>query len=696
MGVSSSTTASTRRNPKKKKKTKPRSFRSSRSCIILWLVGVIVTVLLVKLVQVNVQCMEKVASFWIQFQEDNNHAVSSWTITLSAYQNDDTSNATNISTAPLETGFPRSTKIPAKNTTTRAKSQMSMTSKPKTVQEKAPPPPHALGLLFPPGMMGGFANQLLRFISLVEHAHQERIANLFLPSLWWTTQVHTPALSNSSVVVTHNARLESYPIPMEFVFDVQEWNGKAQQLSLPRLIDQLPEPSPCWQTLQTKTNNPTTRQDSGQAVLNKTALDIVHALSNHSMETKARATVWPPKSMLEHYGFVPELLNETVQMMTSTLSNPRRRDFLARVKHCENTSSSASPLVLYGGGTMGGRLWNEAMRRHENTNKHQTNQFIAHSALRQELDARVRLALQPAPQWARLAEQCVQSRIRAAHAGFKTDTATENANTESDNDESAHFNYVALHARIELEMMGHNCGKSMEQSLERILQHVKAFLDEQQQLSIAATEENPNNFPHPRGLLLVVGRAGIVGHGLGEGLKKKFAAQAAHNAQTLARYVTEDGHATKERLWYHQPQVFGSLRNKSTPDTTSSMSSNENNSAIGIPIFECGSFALQEYYDNRLELELEQPKSIHSNKSTESSPEWRVQNYGTLVEAVTNFHSAVQARIFIGVKGSSYSNAIWTTRFLMGKGSFNFYYTKGGRIAHVENQGYPDRHVTCK
>jgi hypothetical protein len=60
-----------------------------------------------------------------------------------------------------------------------------------------------------------------------------------------------------------------------------------------------------------------------------------------------------------------------------------------------------------------------------------------------------------------------------------------------------------------------------------------------------------------------------------------------------------------------------------------------------------------------------------------------------------NFHVATEASIFVGVRGSSYSTDIWTTRFHLGKGDSNYEYTPDS-IIQIDNGGLPPPHSNCK
>ena len=78
----------------------------------------------------------------------------------------------------------------------------------------------------------------------------------------------------------------------------------------------------------------------------------------------------------------------------------------------------------------------------------------------------------------------------------------------------------------------------------------------------------------------------------------------------------------------------------------------------------------------------------HVNKYLDNHPEEKEYGYGALLPMITDYEMLLQADIFIGVHGSSYSNDIWRSRYYLGKGKYNYQYTKDG-IIPVGNGGLP-------
>ena len=419
-----------------------------------------------------------------------------------------------------------------------------------TMQNNPPPMPRkestqrTLALLYPPGLMGGYRNQVIRFIGLCLYAKQNNMTQLLEPSLLWSTQLHGIGTT-----------VQWFPIPMDWLFDVDYWNEVAPAEELPRLVKNLPD-SDCWKSGLFDTYN---TSDWGPL---------------------ERASFLESKSLVG-------ATNETYRMITNDPTfKARRTDVLPAVSHC------TQPFV-YGGGKMGGRLWNDVMKWREKKM----------GTLPHHVDRAVLRALQPAPRWQQVAHSCL------------AETTT----------------YVALHARIELEMFSHACGKTMERNLTNIFRQVQDLVEQREQQSVGGGP------PHTiSGLFVAVSRTGMAySPEYNAGLREI----ADYNVQVFDHYV---GHPDA-KLGKH------------------------------LNVFECGERLLSDYYrDNP-----------------------QVPDHGSLLQAVVNFHLAVNAEIFVGVRGSSYSTDVWTTRYYLGKGKENYRYTQEGTVEKIENDGLPDPHVNC-
>lgn len=401
-------------------------------------------------------------------------------------------------------------------------------------------PERTLALLYPPGLLGGYRNQVIRFIGLCVYAKRNNYTQLFLPSLLWSTQLEGIG-----------TKVQWLPIPMDWVFDIDYWNEMAPKEGLPRIVKEVPD-SDCWR---------------------------------HGLFDSLNTTDWGPlaRASFLSSGSLLGATNDTWRMVSNVPGyNSRRVDLLPTVQHC------ARPAV-YGGGKMGGRLWSDMMHLREKE-----------KPIPGHVDRGVLRALRPLEQWRKLASSCMSL--------------------------NADETYVALHARIELEMMSHACGFYMERNLTNIFNQVQNLVETKQQdirKKIA-------------GLFVAVSRTGMEWT---DQYHEKYQEIANHNLQVFDEHV--GGH-TK-------------LGDK-------------------VSVFECGERLLQDFYHVY-------PEAV---------------DHGTLLQAVVNFDLAVNAPIFVGVEGSSYSTDVFTTRYYLGRGHHNYRYTRNGKVEAVPNDGLPEPHVNCK
>lgn len=452
-------------------------------------------------------------------------------------------------------------------------------------------PNSTLALLYPPGLLGGYRNQVLRFAALAHYAQQYNLT-LFLPSLWWSTQIRIstslqePAGLGNNNATPRSARhqLQWYPVPMDLLFDIDGWNAYASTHpnSIPRMVTQIRN-SDCW-----------------------SSTSVLEELSNVTL---------PPAPvdnnlyhLLQRRGSLIQLSNWTRHLLAPGPTpkddyNPRLSDLLPMVSQCQHPR-------VYGGGKRAGKLWNDYLSL---VKRDPHPPILAH----------VLKALQLLPQWRKVGTQyCLNNNEKATHHRALMPQP-----------------YVALHARIEVEMMAHPCGAQMERNLSIILNHVGSFLNDRSEFS----SRRPT-------LFVAVSREGIA-----DARFPQFLDLATHNLHTLNEYAGNPAGSIPsfKKLLHDQ-----------------------------YPVVECGGAMMKRYF-----------AAAAAGTNRRPSNQYADVDFGTLLEQVINFDLAVQAEIFIGVDGSSYSNAVWTTRYHLGKGSGNYRYSTSGLDA-VE--GLPKPHGNCR
>jgi hypothetical protein len=307
-----------------------------------------------------------------------------------------------------------------------------------------------LALLSPPGLLGGYRNQVIRLISLVRHAQQNDISQLLLPTILFSTTYQ--GQSNKLF----------FPIPMDEVFDIDFWNSFSPEV--PMLVPAI-ENGDCWTSFQGNVINYTT--SNGQDDTNH-SIDLVTSIYNESVRKVDSPTFASPmtKLLLEKNSFLSPLYQMSRLLLQGKISipKPRKLDLTPLVEHCSR------PFV-YGGGRGAGKLWNEYMKMVEYNN----TSFSS-----------VSLALIPNEKWRKLAHQCI------IHY-------QENAST-TDN----YAPYVALHARVEVAMMNHRCGTNMEKNLTKIAGFVDSMVDN--------FNRQKENIEKLQGIFVAVSREGMLEH----------------------------------------------------------------------------------------------------------------------------------------------------------------------------------------
>jgi hypothetical protein len=455
-----------------------------------------------------------------------------------------------------------------------------------------------LALLYPPGLIGGYRNQVMRFIAFCVYAKQHGHGQILLPSLFWTTELNDERVMNA----TNKDDSRWFPVPFSWIFDVEHWNTFHQHL--PKLVDHMPHNSDCWMEAtelpgyqQLLDGQKTNSHQSGQHSVNNNMHYYQYSTNDDPSSKPLVINHFQRIALLQ--GTLRPVSNISIpKIIQQTIFNARKEDYLPLVQHCTNP-------YVYGGGTKSGRLWNDFLHFRHNASEQRQGQ--SGSVVPYQTDVWIYRALRPASRWRDLAETCTRS-------------ATPNGR------------YIALHARVELEMMNHPCGTNMEKNLTKIVEQVYDLHD------IIMEKGNSET---ASGLFLAVSRDGMKVNNTGA--YRQFKKYAKENLRTLDILSTNQTHL-----------LFGTRKYE-------------------LPVFECGKKALMEYYAQHLD----------------------VPNHGSLLESVINFHVAVSADIFVGVKGSSFSNDIWTTRYWQGKGDTNYQYTLSG-IVKVENDGLPEPHGNCK
>ena len=369
--------------------------------------------------------------------------------------------------------------------------------------------PHAetLALLSPPGMVGGYRNQVIRLVSLVRYAQRYNIAQLLLPTMLFSTTFH--GQSNKLFM----------PIPMDEVFDINHWNNFGSKL--PMLVNYI-DGTDCW-----------TNQSSDAPIPDSTidALALEYQVSVRKAEDDRFASPMA-EMLLQRSSFLSPVrhINQALVNGQLRLAKPRKLDLTSLVYNCSRP-------YVYGGGRGAGRLWNDYthMAKFNPMSDNNTEQAIQNSELIKLVSHQ---AIRPSSKWRAVANQCVRH--------FQGTSSI---------DEMV-MPYIALHARVEVIMMNHRCGKRMEKNLTKIFSMVDSTVEKY-------NKEHENKI---HGTFVAVSRDGMLEH--------TFNRETSHIAQ----------------------ENWETLMQRSVPVKMEDAARGQ------MPYFECGELWMDHWYDSQKEV----------------------------------------------------------------------------------------------
>ena len=456
-------------------------------------------------------------------------------------------------------------------------------------------------LVSPPGLMGGYRNQVFRLFGFILAAQEQNIKQLLLPSILWSTRVNN----------TYATR----PVPMEDLFDIDHWNSLAKkEKEFPKLADvkDMGDELDCWTSPTNSTNSDGFHEREQNFLQDNQA--FTHTLRTQSSDGPLMERI------LSKPRFLTPIANISLAYTTGHSDiNPRKFDVSPQVQHCKNP-------IAFGAGGGRGVLWVNYMNYNRRRPRDPKTGHVQPSSLEQNFLQ----ALRPLPKWRQLAQQCV---IDGMHSSVKQENNFQSRGIA---------NVIDLHPRVELEMMGHSCGVFMNKNLTKIFDDITDLLQNNTQLG-----------KNISGVFVALHRAGAASK---EGRPyQRFRAFVDENIETMDR-------------------VIG---NASMPGTGLLVGSNRESDTRRLPVFECGEQLMERYLESQL------------------STGQPAVDYGSLLPSIINFEVAVESAAFVGMRSSSWSNSVWTTRYYIGKGDTNFEYTRERGIQRIENGGLPPPHQNC-
>ncbi len=186
--------------------------------------------------------------------------------------------------------------------------------------------------------------------------------------------------------------------------------------------------------------------------------------------------------------------------------------------------------------------------------------------------------------------------------------------------------YLGVHLRVELDMIGHPCGISNERNVTKIFADIDEFLD----------------IYHRKHTNMLMNTISIATY------RKKMEERGTKRYNENKALAKENLFMLNNLTKWYDTHRFGGQ---------------------DVSVVECG----KPHVDNYLSSHLDEMK----------------YDYGVLLPQFLNFEMLAEADLFIGVRGSTFSEDVWITRYHRGKGLQNFEYTKNG-ILPIGNGGMPE------
>ena len=282
--------------------------------------------------------------------------------------------------------------------------------------------------------------------------------------------------------------------------------------------------------------------------------------------------------------------NETNLRKIDTNVEIRRTD----LPHCRGETSSqvsnaTTYLVPIGAGKGSGKFWNDYYRMQ---NENRGNTPLIEERL--EIEQSIFQLLRPSIALRRAMDSAIQS-------------ATTNDQTRHSNS----FKWMALHPRVEQEMMSHRCHVFHEQNLTRVFERIGQYP--------AFTTIN-NGTKHFNYNLI-------------------FIAVSTSQVEKPPRTDPIVAHLTNIMIGNNHTLVNA-----------------RHHGVLGVPIFESGANTAKQV-------------RFQITSNTQSSREFAPESFGVteLTASIINFFTAVTAPTFIGVRGSSFSTDVFAVRHYLNK-----------------------------
>ena len=484
---------------------------------------------------------------------------------------------------------------PSSNTTTVASTTVTESSlSSSTVPDPVPTLVH-----FDPYFLGGFRNQHMRFVAFVNYAVENNISQILLESLHWSAHYNRP-----------------YSIHHNLLFDVEYWNARALELGLPRLVNYNPNilEGVYNQQLQNESNL-------------VSCFNITSSLFSGLDESILRHT----KIHIRKIDILGLIGQGGENIMYSHCRCGLQQDI-----NCTNQTNGRrfTHLIPHGGSGVAGRLWNDYMslqkRRGRASSKiltdNNTNESISINPEHVHVEKAVFELLRPSKELNLALEDALSEAIRNATAK----QCTQNGHDCSMPDVVPRV--MALHPRVEPEMLRHRCSKHMESNLTKVFERCEHFIP-------------------------------FLGHDVNNEMNKT---RSKYKFNMVFIAVSTDQILNQPESHYRNDTI-DIIMNE---NRLTFLHARDNGLFGGIPLFESGTDSARNVKFSAIHDDDYLNNSSHSSSSSgqllhDITPE----SLGglELVASIINFFTAVKADIFVGVKGSSFSTDVFSARYYQSK-----------------------------
>ena len=447
------------------------------------------------------------------------------------------------------------------------------------VLSKTAPKPRMTLVLFDPHFLGGFRNQHMRFVAFVAFAVEHNISQILLPSLRWSDNV------NKSKSLQHDV-----------LFDVPYWNSRAESVGLPLLVNY--DADSLEGIIHTNQGNHTSVATVPVPCFNETSglySGIDESLLRRPGVNLRRVNTYAMIGQGEVYSHCLRTLGENGE------NNPDKIKEIAR-QDINSTKVYRFTYLIPHGGLLGGsgRLWHEYSALQSNRGKASMPTLVDGEEFAMIYPEHVPV------------EKAVYDLLRPSQHLQKSITDSINRAVQNHTQQNDHQpRLLALHPRIEQEMLGHRCNKHMESNITRLLDHIQTFTP--------FHDGNNSNSYRFDSVFMAVSKEGV----------EKESNKGGHIGEII----------NHNRLALRQFRKVGLFN--------------------GIPLFESGT-------ESAAKIQL---PMISNNNASSATNFVSVVDLGVieLVASIIDFFTAVSADIFVGVKGSTFSTDVSSVRYYQHK-----------------------------